>query len=326
METEIARGEWRDPEAARVRLQEYADRWITERPNLRPRTVELYRWLLGRYITPHLGERRLSELDNNAPAIRTWRQTLLGSGVSATVVAKAYRLLRAVLNTAANEDEIIRRNPCRIKGADREDAAERPTLTPAEVARLAAKMPSRYVAMIMLTTYASLRWGEVTALRRLDLDLEGATVTVARAHVELSRGGIVAGPPKSRAGRRAVAFPPALVPLLRRHLSEFVEPGPHALVFTGAKGAALQRGNFRRAVKWTKIVAELGLAGLHFHDLRHTGNTLASKVPGTTIRDLMQRMGHDSTRAAMIYLHTAQGADRAIGDALPVEIDDPNST
>ena len=30
--------------------------------------------------------------------------------------------------------------------------------------------------------------------------------------------------------------------------------------------------------------------------LRHTGNDLASKVPGTTIRDLMSRMGHDSTR------------------------------
>ena len=305
-----------------MRLQEYADRWITERPNLRPRTVELYRWLLGRCITPHLGERRLAELDNNAPAIRTWRQTLIGSGVSATVVAKAYRLLRAVLNTAANEDEIMRRNPCRIKGADREDPAERPTLTPAEVASLAARVPSRYVAMVMLTTYASLRWGEVTALRRVDIDLDSCTVTVTRAHVQLSQGGIVTGPLKSRAGRRVVAFPPALVPLLRRHLSEYVGEEPDALVFTGAKGAALQRGNFRRAVKWTKIATELGLAGLHFHDLRHTGNTLASKVPGTTIRDLMLRMGHDSTRAAMVYLHTAQGADRAIGDALPVEFED----
>jgi hypothetical protein len=54
--------------------------------------------------------------------------------------------------------------------------------------------------------------------------------------------------------------------------------------------------------------------------LRHTGNTLASKVPGTTVRDLTQRMGHDSSRAAMIYLHTTRDADRAIADALPVEV------
>ena len=56
--------------------------------------------------------------------------------------------------------------------------------------------------------------------------------------------------------------------------------------------------------------------------LRHTGNDLASKVPGTTIRDLMSRMGHDSTRAAMIYLHGSPGADRLIADALPVEFEE----
>jgi integrase len=69
----------------------------------------------------------------------------------------------------------------------------------------------------------------------------------------------------------------------------------------------------------------VGARGLHFHDLRHTGNAFAARVPGTTIRDLMGRMGHDSTRAAMIYLHGSSGADRIIADALPVEIDDEPS-
>ena len=41
---------------------------------------------------------------------------------------------------------------------------------------------------------------------------------------------------------------------------------------------------------------------------------------GTTVRDLMQRMGHDNERAAMIYLHATQGADRRIADALPVQV------
>jgi hypothetical protein len=61
----------------------------------------------------------------------------------------------------------------------------------------------------------------------------------------------------------------------------------------------------------------VGSPGLHLHDLRHAGNALAPKVPGTTIRDLMGPMGHDSTRAAMIYLHGSPGADRIIADALP---------
>jgi hypothetical protein len=61
--------------------------------------------------------------------------------------------------------------------------------------------------------------------------------------------------------------------------------------------------------------SQIGAAGLHFHDLRHTGNTLAVQT-GASLRDLMTRMGHDSPRAALIYQHASANADRAIADAL----------
>lgn len=64
----------------------------------------------------------------------------------------------------------------------------------------------------------------------------------------------------------------------------------------------------------------IGAEGLHFHDLRHTGNTFAA-AGGAGIKDLMARMGHDSERAAMIYQHQARrgqdacdGADGMCGD------------
>ena len=60
--------------------------------------------------------------------VRRWRKKLIDSGVSAITVAKTYRLLRAVFNTAV-DDEMIKRNPCRIKGAGNEDSPERPVLT-----------------------------------------------------------------------------------------------------------------------------------------------------------------------------------------------------
>ena len=44
-------------------------------------------------------------------------------------------------------------------------------------------------------------------------------------------------------------------------------------------------------------VRSIGAEGLHFHDLRHTGNMLASSG-GAGIKDLMARIGHDSERAA----------------------------
>jgi integrase len=81
----------------------------------------------------------------------------------------------------------------------------------------------RYLALVLLATFASLRWGEATALRRCDLDLEGATVWVRAAFVERSTGEILLGPPKSKAGRRVIGIPRAIVPILREHLSVFVK-------------------------------------------------------------------------------------------------------
>ena len=57
------------------------------------------------------------------------------------------------------------------------------------------------------------------------------------------------------------------------------------------------------------------MEGVHFHDLRHTGNTLMAQF-GATLSDLMNRMGHASTRAAVIYLHTNSQRDRVVADGL----------
>jgi hypothetical protein len=106
VEGQIIRKEWVDLERGKVKLEDYARRWIEQRPNLRPRTVHLYSWTLGRHIAPTLGNVELRHLDT--PLVREWRAKLLASGVSESMTAKAYRLLRAVLMTAVKEDEICR--------------------------------------------------------------------------------------------------------------------------------------------------------------------------------------------------------------------------
>ncbi len=57
----------------------------------------------------------------------------------------------------------------------------------------------------------------------------------------------------------------------------------------------------------------------------HTGNTLAAGTPGTSIRDLMKRMGHNTMRAALIYQHATLDADQRIADALTLEIEQAKS-
>ncbi|MEU6788668.1 site-specific integrase [Nonomuraea angiospora] len=63
-----------------------------------------------------------------------------------------------------------------------------------------------------------------------------------------------------------------------------------------------------------------GRPGLHFHDLRHTGNMLAAES-GAGLKDLMVRMGHDNVRAAMIYQHAVRGADEAITNAIDRQLE-----
>lgn len=56
---------------------------------------------------------------------------------------------------------------------------------------------------------------------------------------------------------------------------------------------------------------------MHFHDLRHTGGTLAAAT-GASLKELMARLGHSSTRAALIYQHATRDRDQdqAIAQAL----------
>lgn len=134
VETDIRRGDWLNPDAGRVSFREYASVWVDERPNLRPKTVQLYEYLLRRHLFPTFGKSSLGDIKE--AQVRRWRKDRLDAGVSPATVAKAYRLLKTVLSTAV-DDQLIRRNPCRIKGAGQESSPERPTLSVKQVHALA---------------------------------------------------------------------------------------------------------------------------------------------------------------------------------------------
>jgi integrase len=253
--------------------------------------------------------------------VQEWRAALLQQGVAQTIVAKSYRLLRAVLTTAVEDDRLLARNPCRIRGADRETPEERPVLTVAQVFQLADSMPRPPLrTFILLAAMCSLRWGEITGLRRYDVDEDGSSIRIMSQLIELPGQGLVRGAPKSRAGRRTVTVPQALRADLVRHLAEHVGPNPEDLVFTMQRGGPMRRGNFNPATNWKRNVTAIGVPNLHFHDLRHTGNTLAAAT-GSSLRDLMTRMGHDNPRAAMIYQHATSTADQLIADGLSLLIE-----
>ena len=308
-EAELHQGTWFDPDAGCVPLGEYGERWINERPGLAPKTVVLYEGLFRLHIRPELGPVELSDL--TPQRVRAWRRDLLDAGVGSVTVAKAYRLLKAIMNTAV-DDELIRRNPCRIKGAGVERSPERQILSVEQVYAIAAGVRPWFSALVLLAAFTGLRWGELMALRRRHLDLDGEGVVRVRGSLAEVDGKFIEGPPKSAAGRRDVAIPEVIVPELLAHLAKWSEPGADGRVFVGPRGAIPRRPNFQAT--WREAITAAGVPGLHFHDLRHTGNMLAAQA--ASLRELMTRMGHSSTRAALIYQHASRDRERAIGGAV----------
>ena len=139
--------------------------------------------------------------------------------------------------------------------------------------------------MILLACWCALRFGELTELRRGDLDLRHA-----RVRVTWIDGKPTLGAPKSDAGIRDVAIPPHLVPTVRQHLQDHVGWGKDALLFSTANGEQIGRGGaFRKYRERARKAA--GRDDLRFHDLRHTGAVLTAQS-GATIAELMGRLGH----------------------------------
>ncbi|QMU75522.1 site-specific integrase [Streptacidiphilus sp. PB12-B1b] len=311
-QAEIRAGAWVDPDAGKIPFGVYAAAWIKQR-RLEQTTRELYDTLLRRHLVPSFGA--VAVADITPAGVRLWRAAHLELA-GAPTVAKSYALLRAVMNTAV-EDQLITRNPCRIKGGSVVDTPERPTATVAEVFEIAEAMQPRYRLLVLLAGFLGLRWGELIALRGQDVDLEAGTVRVRAAIAELRSGERVVKPPKSRAGVRTVAVPEVILPSLRQHMLTFAESGRDGRVFVGAKGATPRRNHFNRL--WHRACDAIGIKGLHFHDLRHTGNTLTAST-GASTKELMARFGHSTTRAALIYQHATEERQRTIADALNEQI------
>ncbi len=309
-QTEVKSGDWKDPDAGAVNFKDYALEWVEVR-KLSATTEELYRRLLRLHILPTFQNLTLEEIKPRL--IRRWRAERL-EATGATTVAKSYRLLKAITQTAAEDDELIIRNPCRIKGAGIERPKERRVATVAQVDALANAMGPRWRLMVYFAAYAVLRPEEQAELRREDVDTERRQLSITQASPELTTGRRVTGETKSEAGRRVVVYPSFLDLEVKRHLDWYTEKDPDGLLFVGEKGAPFRRSTFGR--KWRKARQKVGLPDdFHFYDLRHTGNTLAAQT-GATVKELMVRAGHSSEKAAMIYQHSTDDRQRKIAKDL----------
>ena len=326
-ELELARGTWRAPTRTVKTVESYGSRWIEQHNGLKSSTRQLYRQTFARHIVPSLGNLRLDKVTPDI--VRDWHATLkesLSAELRAqnradrasqvrdgsSTVARSYRLLRSIFGTAV-DDEVIPRNPCKIKGAGNAKAAERPTLSLPEVQELTQAMPDRYKALVQLLVWSGIRIGEAAALQRRDLHLTGNSPTLTvRERVYKVKGIYELDTPKSKAGVRTIALPPHLVPIMSEHLGTYTKSDPGALVFTTRTGSCMLNsfgGSMRRALD------HIGRRDVRAHDLRHTGMTLAAES-GASLPELKHRLGQSTTAAAEGYLHSTQDHGRRIAQRM----------
>lgn len=297
----------------------YATSWLADRRErdahdplaLRPSSVKDYQLLLSNHIIPGLGHIRLAELESSD--VETWYRAL-GARKTPRARAKAYSLLRTILNSAKNDPHVpLAENPAHIKGAGRVPRSTQ--IHPAtldELRVITEAMPDELRLAVQLGAWCALRYGEVFELRRKDLDLQTGVVHVRRA-VVWTRGLVTTDRPKTSAGVRDVTIPPHLLPMVAHHLERHVAKQRDALLFPDRQGQNRRPSAFART--WHTARAAAGRDDLKFHHLRHTGAVLAAQS-GATLADLMGRLGHTTPAMAMIYQHTAADLDRLIADRL----------
>ena len=305
--SKMARGRWVDPRAGQELVGAYVERWFAGR-QLAVTTRDFYRYLFDRYVLPEFGRYPLAALSTSD--IAAWHAKIAVDQPS--IAARSYSLLGTVTK-AAIRDRLLTWDPCQVPGAGDIRSPERPVASAAEFRELVEAMPGHLRLGVRLGFLCSMRRGEVLGLRREDVDLGLGTVSISHTRVNAMYSGIVEKGPKSKSSRRTLAVPPDLLIDLASHLDRYVSPAPESSVLVGKQGKPIDPNAFDAA--WRGARSHVGLPHLHFHDLRHSGLTLAAQA-GATIAELMHRAGHATPRMAMRYQHATLERDQALAERL----------
>ena len=319
-------GKWTQHEAEAAKVQkagktgtlgEYASDWLETRVNrhgegLRPRTRVEYQRLLDGPLSTFTSER----LATISPAsVRAWYAKQTTSGKK-TQAARAYGLLKAICATAVVDGRITS-NPCQMRGAANASTGRKvEPPTPAELTKIVDAITPRYRAAVLIAAWAGCRYGELTELRRKDIEVVkdgsevlGIVVNVSRAVTHSTGIGFVIGKTKSEAGVRSIALPPHITDAVLEHMNTYTAHFPNSLLFPAADGSThLAESSFVKHFYPARAAAKR--PDLPFHGLRHYGATRYA-LTGATLKEIQARLGHSTVAAAMKYQHAA-GRDQEL--------------
>jgi integrase len=294
-----------DDKAAARRLADWWPDYDRSIASLRASTQNGYRAAWRLRINPVLGTMAVRRISGST--IDGWLLGMQEAGVSPGKITEAHGVLRRLLERAVR-DRAIPRNPCmhRTEKLPTAPQTDRPVLSPAEIEKLAAAMPTDLDRIaVRLMVYGGLRIGEVLGLRWEDVDLAARTLTVRR-NINDSTGKLVVERPKNGIVR-VVTLPDSLVDQLR-------DIAGTGVLYPNAHGNWLRYRNWRRDV-WNPAVEVSGVAALP-HDLRATTASLLIDA-GASVKDVQLHLGHQDAETTMRhYERVRPGRNAEIVDRL----------
>ncbi|MGW3805852.1 tyrosine-type recombinase/integrase [Micromonospora sp. NPDC005113] len=310
VEGDILRGQYVDP-SDKTTVVEYARRWAAGRAH-RPTTARRVSGLLETHIagTP-LGSRRLAAVVPSE--VQAWaadRSKVLAPSTLRNLVG----LLRSVY-AAAVLDRLVGRSPVVriiLPSAHRERIVP---LTVDQVRGLAAAMPGRNRAMVIVQAGLGLRLGELLALRVQDVDYATRTVRIEWQFAPQSK---VRTEPKTRRSRRTIPLPQVVATAIREHSAQF-PPAADGTIFT-TRFAGPYRHDYYGSLIFSAAVERAGLPkGTTSHDLRHHYASVLL-MQGESVIVVAERLGHENaTLVLSTYGHLMPDSEertrRAVDDA-----------
>jgi integrase len=276
-----------------------------------------YRQKVRDYIIPLLGHHRLDKLTPDH--IEAAWDYLLGTGnpvredsepLSLNTVHQTHAILRRALLVAVQRKH-IKANPAAKEAMDAPKAEEKDMafLSLDECrAVLAAADGKRNAARWSVALALGLRQGEALGLTWEDVDLDAGTLHVRQALKRITGKGLILGGLKSKAARRDLVLPAAMVPMLKAHKkaqnAERLEAGTawddRGLVFCQPNGKPLEHSRDHKA--WKALLKDAGVKPYRLHDARHSAATLML-LQGVDTRTAMANLGHSQISVTMRYQH-----------------------
>lgn len=260
-------------------------------------SYQTYVNIVKKHLFPTLGEMKLVSITPGI--IHDFVTALEDSGLAYNTVKSVYRLLTAAMRCAF-EEGLIQKNPCRRIKIQRVEQEEQRVLTRNEQELVKKSSSDMHEMPTLLSLYTGMRLGEVCALRWSDIDWEKKTITVKRTvqRVAQNRNGkktlLMVGTPKSLRSCRVIPVPDFVLKQLKTLLKSKADSG---FIF-GSSAVAAEPRTIQRRFK--RFMDKLGIAGVHFHTLRHSFATRLLEL-GVDVKTVSVLLGHSSAKTTLDY-------------------------